>query len=206
MRDAHEPELEITGLCFAQDGRTFASRGADATLKVTCMTSGCSLEHGRASECGAKTHPGCIYGGTPWPACCLKLQVLIHLPASVTPLSPGTSQAVWQRARSLSELNAAQGPAHCTLLRVSSCCSCLPASSRASHIGGHPNAAGGLWHAHNMLLVMLCCLGGAHFTPAPAACSFGTLASLKRRYTPSATCPPTTPKQTAASALTSGWC
>ena len=59
VRDAHEPELEITGLCFAQDGRTFASRGADATLKVTCMTLGCSLEHGRASECGAKTHHGC---------------------------------------------------------------------------------------------------------------------------------------------------
>lgn len=34
VRDAHEPELEITGLCFAQDGRTFASRGADATLKL----------------------------------------------------------------------------------------------------------------------------------------------------------------------------
>ena len=40
VRDAHEPELEITGLCFAQDGRTFASRGADATLKVTCMAVG----------------------------------------------------------------------------------------------------------------------------------------------------------------------
>ena len=34
VRAAHEPQTEITGMCFADDGYTMATRGADETLKV----------------------------------------------------------------------------------------------------------------------------------------------------------------------------
>jgi len=42
VRNAHEPSTEITGLAFASNGNSIATRGADETLKVlfklNCMS------------------------------------------------------------------------------------------------------------------------------------------------------------------------